>query len=323
VRWRRWIALAIGIAVLCLAPIVAHAQAPADTVRLSWTAPGDDGAIGTATLYDMRMSTSPIDLSNWSSAGAVPGMPAPRVAGTKQTVTVTGVTRGTTYYFAVRTQDDAGNWSGISNLLQWDWVLDTAPPAAPTGVTTTKDPGDVHVHWSPNSEPDLAGYTVYRALSSGGPYTKLSTTALTTNNYYDSTVPAGTAQAWYQISATDDSFNESARSSTATVTFSSGGGAAPGDWAIETGYPNPSPVTSSVTFPIMIPAAGGGGGSLQIVDNGGHRVREITLAGLGSGRRLVIWDGKNDAGRDVAPGVYRAIVMAGEQRSVSRVVRVP
>ena len=117
---RRWIVLAIGIAALFLAPLLAHAQAPPDTLKLQWTAPGDDDNIGTATLYDLRMSTSPIDLSNWSTVTPVPGMPAPRVAGTKQNVTVSGLTFGTTYYFAIRTQDDAGNWSGLSNVLRWD-----------------------------------------------------------------------------------------------------------------------------------------------------------------------------------------------------------
>ena len=319
---RRWIIVAIGIAVLFLAPVLAHAQAPPDTVNLQWTAPGDDGNIGTATLYDLRMSTSPIDLTNWSAATSVSGMPAPRVAGTKQSVTVSGLTFGTTYYFAIRTQDDAGNWSGLSNVLKWDWVVDTAPPAAPTGVSAAKDPGDVHVHWAANTEPDLDGYTVYRALSAGGPYTALNSSLLTTTDYYDTTVPAGTAQAWYQVTASDVSLNESARSATASVTFVAGG-AAMADWAIETGYPNPSPLGSTVTLPVMIPAAGGAGGTIVIMDNAGHRVRELSLASLPAGRQLLAWDGLNDAGRMAAPGVYRAIVMSGGQRSVSRLVRVP
>jgi len=321
-RWRGWLALAIGIAVLFFAPMLARAQAPADTVRLQWTAPGDDGTIGTASVYDLRVSTSPIDLSNWSSASQVTGLPAPLAAGTKQGVTVSGLTRGTTYYFAVRTEDDAGNWSGLSNVFRWDWITDTSPPAAPGGVTATRESGNVHVHWSPNSEPDLQGYTVYRSTTAGGTYSPLNGTLLSTTDYFDANLPAGATALYYKVTATDQSFNESARSATASVSFVSGGPAT-GDWAIETGYPNPSPVTSPVTFAIVIPAAGGAGGSLVIMDAGGHRVREMPLASQATGRQLVVWDGKNDSGRDVAPGVYRALVMAGGQRSSTRLVRIP
>ncbi len=36
------------------------------SVDLSWTAPGDDGATGTATTYDVRYSTSTITAGNWA-----------------------------------------------------------------------------------------------------------------------------------------------------------------------------------------------------------------------------------------------------------------
>ena len=36
-------------------------EAPsADAIHLVWTAPGDDGALGRATSYDLRFSTSPM-----------------------------------------------------------------------------------------------------------------------------------------------------------------------------------------------------------------------------------------------------------------------
>lgn len=43
---------------------------------LTWTAPGDDGSVGTATAYDLRYSTSPItDEAGWLSATSVPSTP--------------------------------------------------------------------------------------------------------------------------------------------------------------------------------------------------------------------------------------------------------
>ncbi|HEY7727715.1 MAG TPA: hypothetical protein VID50_04620, partial [Candidatus Eisenbacteria bacterium] len=130
----------------CLLAAGARAQSAADSaVTLLWTAPGDDGNVGTATAYDIRMSLSPITLSNWSSATPLNGLPSPGAAGTSQNFEVRGLTRGTTYYFAIRTVDDASNWSGISNVLRWDWIIDTAPPAAPSNVQGDRQSSNVHL----------------------------------------------------------------------------------------------------------------------------------------------------------------------------------
>ncbi len=86
------------------------------TITLTWTAPGDDGNTGTATSYDIRYSTSTITAGNFSSATQVSGVPAPLVAGTNQSVTVSGLTANTTYYFAMKTADEVPNWSTISNV---------------------------------------------------------------------------------------------------------------------------------------------------------------------------------------------------------------
>ena len=64
------------VLLLLLAPALAHAEAAApDTVRLVWTAPGDDGRVGTATDYELRVSASPINANNWDQATVVPGTP--------------------------------------------------------------------------------------------------------------------------------------------------------------------------------------------------------------------------------------------------------
>jgi thermitase len=83
------------------------------TVDLSWTAPGDDGTSGTADAYQIRYSTTLIDAGNWASATEF--TPTPALSGTAESVTVTGLIPGTTYYFAVRAEDEANNLGGISN----------------------------------------------------------------------------------------------------------------------------------------------------------------------------------------------------------------
>ncbi len=320
-RGRRAIAFLIAAAILIGAPILARAQGSGpDSVNLAWTAPGDDGAIGTATTYDLRVYDQPIDASNWDLATPISGLPAPAPSGTRQTFTVGGLTRGTVYYFAIKSRDDAGNWSGLSNVLRWDWVVDTAPPAAPSGVTATLESGNVHVRWTANSEPDLAGYTVWRATAAAGTYTALNTSLLIANDYLDTSLPGGASSLWYQITASDETGKQrprAARRAVALVTSTTA-------CAFGPGFPNPGRAHDMVTVPVTVPLAGASGASLEITDDGGRRVRRLDLSGLAPGRQNVSWDGRNDAGRAVASGVYRAWLIAGSNRQASiRLVRVP
>ena len=99
-----------------------------NAITVRWTAPGDDGATGTASSYDVRYSTSTITSANWGSASQATGEPAPAVAGTQQTFTVSGLNGSQTYYIAIRTTDDRGNVSVISNVVNAT-TLDTVAPA--------------------------------------------------------------------------------------------------------------------------------------------------------------------------------------------------
>lgn len=110
-------------ALITLTPIAlftTHRPAGAEvgTVTLGWTAPGDDSLTGTATAYDMRYFPLPITAENFLSAFQVTAEPAPLGAGRAQTFTVHGLVPGAYYYFAIRTVDDAGNWSAISNVVK-------------------------------------------------------------------------------------------------------------------------------------------------------------------------------------------------------------
>jgi hypothetical protein len=117
-------------------PIVAQSQVP--SIVLDWTAPGDDGTVGTATSYDMRWNTTRPDTTTaatftawWNTANPVAGMPVPAIAGTAQSATVApvgGFGSGLTFYFVLRATDDAGNVSAFSNVA-WKAILDTVAPA--------------------------------------------------------------------------------------------------------------------------------------------------------------------------------------------------
>ncbi|MEQ8820118.1 MAG: family 10 glycosylhydrolase [Sumerlaeia bacterium] len=99
---------------------------------------------------------------------------------------------------------------------------DTTPPAAPTGLAATGGDASVSLSWNANGETDLAGYTVSRATTSGGPYTALNGTLLTNEAYSDSTVTNGTTY-YYVVNAEDAAGNISADSAEASATPTSGG----------------------------------------------------------------------------------------------------
>jgi hypothetical protein len=86
-------------------------------VTLMWTTPGDDSLSGVAAGFDLRYSTLPLTTANFALGIPAGNLPSPGPPGTTQSVTVGGLQGNTTYYFAIKTVDDRGNWSGISNIV--------------------------------------------------------------------------------------------------------------------------------------------------------------------------------------------------------------
>jgi hypothetical protein len=139
---------------------LAAGSATQTSVALTWTATGDDGASGTATGYDLRRSTEPITAGNWNGATPVPNLPAPRAAGTAESFTVTGLSAGTAYYFAIEAADEVPNWSGISNVVSATTQpsADTTPPARVIDLDATRDgPYAMTVSWTATGDDGASG----------------------------------------------------------------------------------------------------------------------------------------------------------------------
>ena len=99
-------------------------------VTLTWTAPGDDGNLGQATAYDIRYNTVPINVTNWETSTQVQNEPAPKIAFSPESFTFElTIEYDVPYYFAIKTVDDAGNWSGLSNIATRIWHDDMPPMA--------------------------------------------------------------------------------------------------------------------------------------------------------------------------------------------------
>jgi hypothetical protein len=95
------------------------ASAPTLTsMLLSWTAPGAEWSIGTAAAYDIRYATSPITEASFGAAMQLIGEPLPAAAGFSENVTVNGLLCNRTYYFALKTVDEDGLQSPLSNIAK-------------------------------------------------------------------------------------------------------------------------------------------------------------------------------------------------------------
>ena len=88
-------------------------------MEIDWTDTGDDSLTGQATFYSVRRSTSAITTANWASATEI-ATGAPGTSGTYESVFNTGLSPCSAhYYYAVRLQDDVGNWSAIGSAQGW------------------------------------------------------------------------------------------------------------------------------------------------------------------------------------------------------------
>ena len=85
-------------------------------VRLSWTAPGDDGGLGRAERHDVRLSTAPIDDEvDFDAAAIVPVLYLPSFPGETENLLFALPETDKRYYFALKAFDEAGNISELSN----------------------------------------------------------------------------------------------------------------------------------------------------------------------------------------------------------------
>ncbi|HYO11219.1 MAG TPA: Ig-like domain-containing protein [Tepidisphaeraceae bacterium] len=192
-----------------------------DTVAATPPAPdlaaGSDS--GSSTTDNRTKATTPA-FTGSAEAGTVTllvdGSPvgtAPVSGGTYSVAPTSAVAAGTRA-FTVTVTDSAGNVSAASPALSV--IIDTAAPPARNlnpGATSTT----ITVYYD-STATDVWRWHIYRATTSGGPYTQVATPTATgsAGNYTDSTVTPG-QRYYYVISAEDTSGNEGAVSAEVTA----------------------------------------------------------------------------------------------------------
>lgn len=148
-------------------------------VTLTWTAPGDDAAVGTATTYDLRYSTAAITSGNFGAATLATGLPTPHAAGSAETMTVTGLTNGTPYFFAIKSSDEVPNASAVSNFpgAATPAATDITPPSAVSDLRVVAIGNtSATLYWTSPGDDGMAGIATVSDL-------RYSTATITNGNF--------------------------------------------------------------------------------------------------------------------------------------------
>ena len=144
----RRVALLAGSSLVLMAALVSAALPSSTPFSIHWTAPGDDGAVGRAAVYDLRYSHQPITVANFRQATKINGLPTPSAAGTPESLVVSGLSDDAAIYMAIESADQAGNWSGLSNVLTRQGYTAGVELSALAFSSPYPNPARGSAHWS-------------------------------------------------------------------------------------------------------------------------------------------------------------------------------
>jgi subtilisin family serine protease len=180
------------------APTGLTAVAGDGRVSLSWS------AVSGAKGYRVKRSTTSrsgyVTVASTSGAGYIDS----------------GVSNGTSYYYVVTAVNDGGE-SGNSNEATARPQSVSAGPAAPTGLTAEAGRKKVVLRWSQSASPNVTRNRIYRARTSGGPYSLIATVSARTT--YTTTSVSRNRTYYYVVTAVNAAGQASPRSNEASAAF--------------------------------------------------------------------------------------------------------
>jgi hypothetical protein len=278
----------------------------ADSVTLTWTAPGEDSLFGRAARYDLRYSAQMITPENFLQADAAQDLPLPEAPGTAQSYVLGGLPTGVTCYLAIKTADQAGNWSAMSNVLscmpqgevQRPAVseLPLSPQDGATGLTTAPmlawqtSSGATSYRLQVALRPDLGEPAVDQGGIAG---TSFAVGGLANDSTYYWRVQAsgaGGSSAWSSVW----SFRTAA--------------APPSGISFSSPWPNPAQAVTRFAWILPVPAKV----SVQAFDLSGRRVRVLLEGVHPAGPGGLEWDLRDDRGTPLPDGVYLVRARLGD-----------
>jgi hypothetical protein len=218
-----------------------------------------------------------------------------------------GVRSGSHIVYDTSGQQAIGLSSGSSHIVKSGfWYaagISSTVDVAIAAFTAELIDDAVELHWSMSTGGEMSGFNVYRAEGGAETLDRINADALparTTASYRDETVVPGKRYR-YQIAGVCG--EREIRSATLVVQVP------PKPLTLYQNYPNPFNPATSISF--FLPDRANV--LLEIFDIGGRRVRTLVNGAVASGRHVVAWDGRNQAGVSVASGVYCCRLQGGKK----------
>jgi len=90
----------------------------------------------------------------------------------------------------------------------------------------------------------------------------------------------------------------------------------PKQFSLSQNYPNPFNQSTEIEFALM----NSGFVSLEIYDILGRKVRALVSENLSAGYKSVLWDGKDNSGKEVASGIYFYQIKIGDFSEAKKLV---
>jgi hypothetical protein len=279
-------------------------------VKVSWSASFVDDAFAPAT-FDYQLYKR-VGAGAWTLATTIPAGPLAEYSAVVATAADSGASNPYTQ-FKVR----ARTGPAVADYF-WDspvdsgYSVDNLAPQPVHELAGRFADGVTRLSWTPGSEPDLAGYRVYRGASADFATSPQSQVATTRESGW--TDDAGTA--WiYKVTAVDAHGNESP-----AIAFTPDAEVGAAQVAgVVMSAPRPNPARDASTIRFALPRAGRA--ALVICDVSGRRVQELGGAGAGPGEHVLVWDLRDASGARVSAGLYFArLVVDGAVRASGRVV---
>jgi hypothetical protein len=294
----------------------------AESVTLTWHAPGDDGTTGTASQYDIRYSTAPITAANWDAANQVTGEPVPQSSGSTETATINGLDPDTEYYFAVKAADEVPNWSGLSNVVSATTV-DNIPPATINDLSaiTGESAGELTLSWTApgdNGQNGIASY--YLILYSPDTITMVNWEEADYCVSPPTPLPSGGNQVfaldnlnpgskyYVAIKALDEIYNASELSNCVSAISQTGFildvdddlSDLPENYELMQNYPNPFNPTTVILYAVPKQSHI----NISVYNILGQLVTTLVDESKSAGTYSTTWDGTDTNGLKVASGIY-------------------
>lgn len=190
-------------------------------------------------------------------------------------------------------------------------------PVELTTFTASFSGSQVEIVWVTESETDNLGFHIYRSDSGDGPFSRItsrlisgagSTQQRQTYRHADKEAPAGKT-CYYKLSDISYAGVETMHGPVAVQTK-----ATPESYSLGQNYPNP--FNGSTVIPFVLKEAGAV--RMTLYNLLGQQVRILADGTMAAGSHRVIWDGKDDGGRDVPAGVYLYNMIVNDYRSMRK-----